>query len=98
MAATMPLSCLLEHLMAPEAAMRQLLPAIRDSGVLVGGSPTMPDFIACIHQRQLRRKYAGKVMDDLRAHKHLSVIKSDPGEILPQRFSRIGDWVFNGAL
>jgi 2-polyprenyl-3-methyl-5-hydroxy-6-metoxy-1,4-benzoquinol methylase len=73
----------LEHLSAPESAMRRLLPAIGDGGLLVGGSPTMPALIAKGHERQLRRKYAGR-MDDLRTHKHLSVIT--PGRI--RRFAR----------
>ena len=63
----------LEHLSAPEAAMQRLLPALGEGGILVGGSPTMPSLIARTHERYLRRKYADR-MDDLRAHKHLSVI------------------------
>jgi SAM-dependent methyltransferase len=68
----------LEHLTAPEAAMSRLLPALRDGGLIVGGSPTMPDCLVGIHERYLRRKYADK-MDDLHVHKHLSVIS--PGRI-----------------
>jgi SAM-dependent methyltransferase len=73
----------LEHLLAPETAIRRLLPAIHPGGLLVGGSPSMPDVLARIHEQQLRRKHAKK-MEDLQAHKHLSVIS--PGRI--RRFAR----------
>jgi SAM-dependent methyltransferase len=63
----------LEHLIAPETAMRRLLPAIREGGLLVGGSPTMPAFMGRVHERQLRRRNSA-LMADLRSHKHLSVI------------------------
>jgi 2-polyprenyl-3-methyl-5-hydroxy-6-metoxy-1,4-benzoquinol methylase len=63
----------LEHLAAPEVVMRQLASGVPQGGLLVGGSPTMPDLLAPIHERQLRRKYAEK-LHDVRTHKHLSVI------------------------
>lgn len=63
----------LEHLRDPETVLRRLLPCLRKDGVLTGGSPTMPSMLAGLHERFLRRKYAAK-LDDVRAHKHLSVI------------------------
>jgi 2-polyprenyl-3-methyl-5-hydroxy-6-metoxy-1,4-benzoquinol methylase len=73
----------LEHLAAPEAVMCQLASGVTQGGLILGGSPTMPDVLARTHERQLRRKYADK-LHDVRAHKHLSVIT--PGRI--RRFAR----------
>lgn len=63
----------LEHLHAPEVMMRRLLPALREGGIIIGGSPTMPDVIGRFHEPWLRRKNADKI-HDIRIHKHLSVI------------------------
>jgi 2-polyprenyl-3-methyl-5-hydroxy-6-metoxy-1,4-benzoquinol methylase len=63
----------LEHLLAPETTMQHLLPALRPRGVILGGSPTMPDLLGQIHERYLRRINADKV-HNIRTHKHLSVI------------------------
>jgi SAM-dependent methyltransferase len=37
---------LLEHLRAPEACLRAFLPFLQPDGILAGGSPTMPKFVA----------------------------------------------------
>lgn len=73
----------LEHLAAPESVMRQLASGVTQGGLLLGGSPTMPDMLAPIHEHQLRRKYADK-LHDVRTHKHLSVIT--PGRL--RRFAK----------
>ena len=49
----------LEHLTDPETAMQRLLPALSIDGLLIGGSPTKPAFMAAVHERQLRRKVQG---------------------------------------
>jgi len=64
---------ILEHLLDPEAALHRLLGLVEPGGILMGGSPTMPSFLARLHEPQLRRKNA-KNMHDVRIHKHLSVI------------------------
>jgi SAM-dependent methyltransferase len=63
----------LEHLRDPERAVRRLRRWIAPGGVIMGGSPTMPDALAGLWQRWLRRKNADK-MHDVRLHKHLSVM------------------------
>jgi 2-polyprenyl-3-methyl-5-hydroxy-6-metoxy-1,4-benzoquinol methylase len=63
----------LEHLKSPEQTMTRLLGSIQRGGAMVGGSPTMPNFLARIHERQLHRKYRNE-MSNVRAHRHLSVI------------------------
>jgi len=73
----------LEHLKTPEQTMSWLLPAMRRDGVLMGGSPTMPNPLGRVHELYLRRKFADK-MHDIRIHKHLSVIS--PGRM--RRFAR----------
>jgi methyltransferase family protein len=37
---------LLEHLRAPEACLRAFLPFLQSDGIMTGGSPTMPKFVA----------------------------------------------------
>ncbi len=64
---------ILEHLHDPEAAVARLTPHLAPGGSLIGGSPTLPQFLALRHERRLRRKVAGK-MHDVRLHKHLSVL------------------------
>ncbi|HEX2215539.1 MAG TPA: methyltransferase domain-containing protein [Xanthobacteraceae bacterium] len=64
---------ILEHLQAPEAVMAYLATLLCDQGAMIGGSPTMPDWLARLHERRLRRQYADR-MHDVRLHKHLSVI------------------------
>lgn len=61
----------LEHLFEPEAAMARLVPALHGSGLLIGGSPTMPAPLALLRQRWLRRKNDGVAVSE---HRHLSVI------------------------
>lgn len=61
----------LEHLFDPEAAMRRLLGFVNYNGILIGGSPTMPTFIATIHERRLRAKNSNKLVT---SHRHLSAI------------------------
>jgi SAM-dependent methyltransferase len=63
----------LEHLRDPEGAMRHLRQWIAPGGVIMGGSPTMPDALAGPWQRWLRHKNADR-MHDVRLHKHLSVM------------------------
>jgi Methyltransferase domain len=63
----------LEHLLDPEGAMHRLQRWIAPGGVIMGGSPTMPDAFAGLWQRWLRRKNADR-MHDVRLHKHLSVM------------------------
>jgi hypothetical protein len=76
----------LEHLSMPELAMVSLRDALHSKGAIIGGSPTMPDLIALIHEPWLRRKHRA-IMDDPRSHRHLSVIT--PGRI--KRFARRND-------
>ena len=73
----------LEHLFDPEAAMLRLRAAMHDDAILIGGSPTMPDLLALMHEPWLRRKNQ-TVLEDARVHRHLSVIT--PGRI--RRFAR----------
>lgn len=48
---------LLEHLDAPEACLRALVPHLRTDGIIVGGSPTMPKLIADLgYEKRLRRR------------------------------------------
>ena len=61
----------LEHLLRPEAAMHRLLNFLNDDGIMIGGSPTMPSFIATIHERQNRVKYRDRAVT---SHRHLSAI------------------------
>jgi SAM-dependent methyltransferase len=63
----------LEHLCDPETAVRRLRRWIAPGGVIMGGSPTMPDALAGPWERWLRHKHADK-MHDVRIHKHLSVM------------------------
>jgi SAM-dependent methyltransferase len=76
----------LEHLIAPERAMRHLTEALETGGILMGGSPTMPAVLASLHERHLRRKHAA-MMHDVLVHRHLSVIT--PSRI--RRFAREQD-------
>jgi SAM-dependent methyltransferase len=75
---------ILEHLLDPEGAMHRLVALVEPGGILMGGSPTMPSFLAWLHEPQLRRKNAGS-MHDVTVHKHLSVIT--PRRI--RRFCRV---------
>jgi len=61
----------LEHLFQPEAAMHRLLKFVNANGLMVGGSPTMPSFVASIHERRLRAKNQDKLVT---SHRHLSAI------------------------
>ena len=45
----------LEHLFDPEAAMRKISGVVRPGGLVIGGSPVIPDFLVKIRQRQLRK-------------------------------------------
>jgi SAM-dependent methyltransferase len=73
----------LEHLFEPEAALERVAQALRPRGLVIGGSPTMPDAAARLHEPWLRRKHRA-VLGDVKAHRHLSVIT--PGRI--RRFAR----------
>lgn len=63
----------LEHLENPEGTIDRLLPFLNENGILVGGSPTMPDLVGRLHESQLRRRNASK-MGDPTDNKHISVI------------------------
>lgn len=73
----------LEHLWKPEIAMSRLAAALRPNGLMIGGSPTMPEVIALLHEPWLRWKHR-KVLDNVLVHRHLSVIT--PSRI--KRFAR----------
>ena len=45
----------LEHLFDPEAAMRKIAGVVRPGGLVIGGSPVIPDLLVKIRQRQLRK-------------------------------------------
>jgi Methyltransferase domain len=78
----------LEHLFKPEVVMLRLRDALHEQGIIVGGSPTMPDLLALMHQPWLHWKHR-TVPADLCIHPHISVIT--PGRI--KRFARRHDWV-----
>jgi len=65
------LSHVLEHLAEPEAAMTRLLNALAPEGLLMGGSPTMPQTLARLRESFLRRKNETVPVTE---HRHLSVI------------------------
>ena len=64
---------ILEHLDEPESTMAFLAAQLSDQGMMIGGSPTMPEWLGRRHQHRLRRIYADR-MHNIRLHKHLSVI------------------------
>jgi len=66
----------LEHLFEPETALQKIARRMRPGGVLIGGSPVLPDFLVASHQA-LQRKTA-KPMG------HVSVFS-------PQRVVRMGE-------
>ena len=66
----------LEHLFEPEAAMARLLDSVAPGGLLIGGSPTMPSWLARMYEPALRRKFRDVPVTE---HRHLSVI--DPRRI-----------------
>lgn len=45
----------LEHLFKPEAALKKIASHIKPGGSLIGGFPVVPDFLAGIRERQVRR-------------------------------------------
>jgi SAM-dependent methyltransferase len=45
----------LEHLFDPEAAMRMIAKIVRPGGLVIGGFPVVPDLLAKVRQRQLRK-------------------------------------------
>jgi len=45
----------LEHLFNPEAALKKIAAAIRPGGSLIGGFPVVPDMLAGIREKQVRR-------------------------------------------
>ncbi|MGV3633677.1 MAG: class I SAM-dependent methyltransferase [Pseudorhodoplanes sp.] len=48
---------LLEHLHEPEACLRAFLPFLKQDGLIVGGSPTMPKFVADLgYEKRLKRR------------------------------------------
>ena len=73
----------LEHLFSPEKSLTRLMGALRDGGALIGGSPTMPDATALLHEPWLRHRNKA-LWQDVLAHRHLSVIT--PGRI--RRFAK----------
>ena len=67
----------LEHLHQPEACLLAFRPYLAPSGVILGGSPTMPKFIADAgYERRLARR--------ARPYKHVSVIS-------PERLDRFAE-------
>jgi 2-polyprenyl-3-methyl-5-hydroxy-6-metoxy-1,4-benzoquinol methylase len=58
----------LEHLREPETSLARLLPWLKAGGVVIGGGPTLPDFIRPVRERQLRK--------DAEPFGHVSVISS----------------------
>jgi SAM-dependent methyltransferase len=48
----------LEHLFNPEAALKKIAAGIRPGGSLIGGFPVVPDFLAGIREKQVRRTAA----------------------------------------
>jgi len=73
----------LEHLFKPEHAMLRLLDVLYDRGRIIGGSPTMPDAFAYVHEPLLRWKHRD-VLNDATIHRHISVMT--PGRV--KRFAR----------
>jgi SAM-dependent methyltransferase len=66
----------LEHLFEPDTALQKIGRRIRPGGVLIGGSPVLPDFLVAPHQK-LERKTAQPMG-------HVSVFS-------PQRVIRMGE-------
>ena len=77
----------LEHLYVPELAVQHLAAGLDAGGIVIGGSPTMPDSLAAVHRYWLLHWKFSKVLDDVHAHRHLSVIT--PG--LVRRIARQGN-------
>jgi hypothetical protein len=46
---------------------------LHKEGLLIGGSPTMPSLLAVAHEPWLRFKHR-RVIDDIKVHRHISVI------------------------
>jgi SAM-dependent methyltransferase len=46
---------ILEHLPDPETSVRRLIPFLRPGGILIGGSPSVPDCLVRIREKQLRK-------------------------------------------
>jgi SAM-dependent methyltransferase len=74
----------LEHLFDPDGAMLRLSDSLKEGGVIIGGSPTMPYVLAAPHERWLRRSKFRDKLETVTVHRHLSVIS--PGRI--KRFAR----------
>lgn len=47
---------ILEHLHLPELAMDKLLRFVKPGGLVIGGGPTIPDFLRPLRERQLRKE------------------------------------------
>lgn len=68
---------LLEHLHTPEACLRAFLPFLRQDGLIVGGSPTMPKLIADLgYERRLRQR--------ARPFGHVSILSPERLELFAQ--------------
>jgi hypothetical protein len=65
---------LLEHLRAPETCLRAFLPYLQPSGIITGGSPTMPKFIA-------DAGYEKRLADRARPFGHVSVLSPERLEL-----------------
>jgi SAM-dependent methyltransferase len=47
---------ILEHLPDPELSVRRLVSFLRPGGILIGGSPSVPDWLVKVREKQLRRR------------------------------------------
>lgn len=65
----------LEHLYDPESTVARLLRALAPGGQLIGGSPTLPHFLAAVHERRLREK-AKTAPPDVHLQRHLAAIST----------------------
>ena len=65
---------LLEHLHAPEACLRCFLPFLRQDGLILGGSPTMPKFVADLG-------YEARLKNRARKYGHVSVLSPERLEL-----------------
>jgi SAM-dependent methyltransferase len=63
----------LEHLYDPEDSTARLAAHLMPAGEVIGGSPTLPHFLAAIHERRLREQAKTKA-PDVHLQRHLAAI------------------------